>query len=277
MVSSYKKTVSSSLHIIGDKLVQLLRYLGFDDESKLFQFGRNSRVETFYLKTSKKIDEYFDVENPNMELSRKLHNLHTLENTLLAFVGTGNRIMHSYDNIHVSGSWNKVNRLLEINSALIQLFFQFFSSVNSKSLTNSDAKFHERLEKLLDDLDTELIGDENGKEEISSEKQILNSFQAFKQNFLELNTFLGKLNNISAENKPPSNLSRNWMIYSLSFLVGFGIIKYFQIEKEYFFNLMMDFRITVSHFWKRYIEEPLLSIYKTIRYDTSNFAVINEK
>eukprot|EP01117_Protostelium_nocturnum_P012125 TRINITY_DN4448_c0_g1_i2.p1 TRINITY_DN4448_c0_g1~~TRINITY_DN4448_c0_g1_i2.p1 ORF type:complete len:587 (-),score=222.40 TRINITY_DN4448_c0_g1_i2:74-1834(-) len=113
---------------------------------------------------------------------------------------------------------------------------------------------------------------------LSSQQEKMDAIvDLMKKNMHDVKTFDESIRKVLKINGRPSWFSRKWTQLSVfSVALAFGLSEGFS-RRDLIKKAIVDAKISVVNFSKRFLEEPLLNIYNTIRHDTSNFAVMDPK
>jgi len=216
--------------------------------------------EYFYKNYYEKSDE--KVPHPSMELARKLHSLKKVEKELLRLIGLGNITMAAYNKGKTYKSPTELLRAVHLNQRLIQKVLL----VAEEQYENADdAKELEEFTKFMEE---EVVSDSKvDPEEV---------FKTLEDNVRNLQLLENELHYLIKKYGRPNYLQANWMKYTGMFVGTYVALRWLVGNANQIVSWIKDARIATKNFWSRYLEEPLLNIYKTIRYERSSFVVMDK-
>ena len=235
--------------------------------------------------------------NPNLEVARKLQTLNDIKSNFLIFIGAINYISTYYDQLSHVGIFltdqlaNQIDKYGKNYPTFITLMF-----LNQKifeDLVERQPRTHRYL--LRDEIDGEFSAKKENKKsfrtakrldledlgDLSSVTNINNAIDKLmiqlKDNSRKLNEFVAQTRIEINQNKRPNRFSRRWMRFLVFGVVTSYISRSIYNSRQIIMDSIYNLSQTFVNFVHRYLETPLMDIYKTIRYDSSNFSFMNEK
>ncbi|PRP86275.1 hypothetical protein PROFUN_05416 [Planoprotostelium fungivorum] len=197
---------------------------------------------------------------PSILAARCQFKMSKLENHLLTLLGYGNETISSED------LQDRDAQSVLRATYLRAITFREFLRLSSPQVMNMEKNDFEWRNKHMMTFD-----------ESTDEGRMKKIAQLLRSNLDRLSDFEEEVMSVLSEYGRPSNLSRNWLRYTITVTTVLASLKYLYARQENISNWFNEIYLSVNHFFHRYLEEPLLHIWKTIRYEGKDYAVINPK